>query len=669
MLEFDASFFEDEVRDGFYVNGWMKRVWATQLEILADLDELCTKHGIRYMADWGTMLGAVRHGGFIPWDDDMDIAMPREDYELFLKVAPEMGGSYRMFDMRYNEEYIDLFGRLVNNGGICMERSHLEKYHQSPFALGIDIFPYDYIYRDEEKEKDRLARFRTIRRVINDIMAGNKTGKQVQIMLRQVESITGRKLTYSTGIIRDLYLCLDAIDRECPASEGDYVVDYNYYTRHTDRYRMPADVFDHLIGMQYENIRVPVPCEYEKILEVEFGDFMRVEQASSDHNYPYYKSQFEVLRKHRPSFYPPYEFVSEDLRIADEPVRLEDVTGDVLFLPYKASLWDKMEPAWRMVRDNPECNAYVVPIPYYEKTWNGSEGQLHYEREDFPEEAGALPLDAYDLKEKRPAAIVYQNGRDDFGDTISVHPVYYSDRLRNSTDRLILIPDLTPDVPDPKNKKALGNMKYYVTMPGVLRADTVYVESAAMRQSYIRKIAEYCNTSEESLQNKVLVEPWSDADRKPKKYRSRERSLQYKMGAPEEWQDKLQKSDGTYKFTVLFEPNASSLASSGELMVDKIADVIDTFRRHKDDICLIMRPAPDFEFVISTLDETLQDRFLGIMEQTVGENWAIFDLTGDHPEIDEIADAYYGDITASVRKFAREGKPVMLQNPDVCDGA
>ena len=67
------NFLEGEIRNSFYVESMMKKVWAAQLEVLHEIDRICKKHNITYFADWGTLLGAVRHKGFIPWDDDMDI--------------------------------------------------------------------------------------------------------------------------------------------------------------------------------------------------------------------------------------------------------------------------------------------------------------------------------------------------------------------------------------------------------------------------------------------------------------------------------------------------------------------------------------------------------------------------------------------------------------------
>ena len=76
-----------EYREGFYVEPMMKCAWAAQIKLAELIDEMCRAEGIRYFADWGTLLGAVRHKGFIPWDDDMDLCMLRKDYNHFLKVA------------------------------------------------------------------------------------------------------------------------------------------------------------------------------------------------------------------------------------------------------------------------------------------------------------------------------------------------------------------------------------------------------------------------------------------------------------------------------------------------------------------------------------------------------------------------------------------------------
>lgn len=83
-MEFPIDFFLDEVREGF-IPAMMKRAWAAELEILVEIDRICEKYKLRYFIDYGNLLGAIRHKGFIPWDDDIDIMMLRKDYEIFAK--------------------------------------------------------------------------------------------------------------------------------------------------------------------------------------------------------------------------------------------------------------------------------------------------------------------------------------------------------------------------------------------------------------------------------------------------------------------------------------------------------------------------------------------------------------------------------------------------------
>ena len=84
MLTFSADFFKAEERCNFLIDTTMKTVWAAELEVLCEIAVVCEKYSIPWYMAYGSLLGAVRHEGFIPWDDDIDIAMPRQDYEVFV---------------------------------------------------------------------------------------------------------------------------------------------------------------------------------------------------------------------------------------------------------------------------------------------------------------------------------------------------------------------------------------------------------------------------------------------------------------------------------------------------------------------------------------------------------------------------------------------------------
>ena len=114
MLTFDDSYFLGETRDGFYIEPMMKCAWAAQLEVMCVIKQICEKNDIPYFAYYGTLLGTIRHKGFIPWDDDMDICMLRKDYQRFLEVAPrELTGEYHINSPYTQDEYTYVFSRIL----------------------------------------------------------------------------------------------------------------------------------------------------------------------------------------------------------------------------------------------------------------------------------------------------------------------------------------------------------------------------------------------------------------------------------------------------------------------------------------------------------------------------------------------------------------------------
>ena len=493
MLSFPQEYFEDEVRNGFYISSIVKRVWAAQLEMLNDLDKLCNDLGIRYIVDWGTLLGAVRHHGYIPWDDDMDIGMPREDYERFKTVTDKMGWHYHLLDHHTEPDHIEVFSRLVNHTGICMESAHLEKYHGCPFVVGIDIFPYDYVYSDESKESYRL--------------------KKADELARRY---TAAKNEHKRGL-NDLIRRFDELACECPKEESGGITFYFNFVRRKGAYVHKEDFFNDLERMNFENIQVNVPKAYDDVLRAKYGDYTVVKRAKGMHDYPYITDQLNILRAHRPSFCPIYKYTPSDLwnpaeggNSADE-AQNDSARRTIVFLPYKASCWESMRPVWEKAMSDPENDVYVTPLPYYHKTWDGQPADMCYEKDMFPSEINPLPLDAYPIFTQKADIIYFQEPSDDHNPGLSVPPIYYSDRLRACCRKLILIPALSPDAPGESDVLGMQTMDNYVTMPGVLRSDIVYVDSEEMCEAYVRKLTEFAGTGNKKdlaiIDDKIMIRP------------------------------------------------------------------------------------------------------------------------------------------------------------------
>ena len=140
----------------------MKQV---ELNILKDVAEFCDKHSLRYYLCGGTLLGAIRHKGFIPWDDDMDIAMPREDYEKFLQTYNQKDRVYRVSAIENNPNWHMPFARVEDLKTVLYEKNLKEKYRKC--HLFVDVFPLDGIPDNHNEERQFMFKQKILGIIIN----------------------------------------------------------------------------------------------------------------------------------------------------------------------------------------------------------------------------------------------------------------------------------------------------------------------------------------------------------------------------------------------------------------------------------------------------------------------------------------------------------------------
>ena len=291
------SFFEDEVREGFYITNMMKRYWAAQLQVLARIDEVCKKHGLKWFADCGTLLGAVRHRGYIPWDDDLDICMLRHDYEVFFKVAvDELPKGYRVLTIHTENEYGELFGRVVNSGSIKFSPEHLKANFGCPYTVGIDIFPLDGLAKDEETEEKRRIRLKNVLDAMEMVKAGRMDEAECKSLLSDIERTEHAILHRRGNIIYELLLTADGLCRMYPSDGADALAAMPFWAKNHD-HKYPAWLYSDRIYMPFEDISMPVPLGYNRALQIEYGDYMKTVKGGGAHDYPVYKTQEHILKE------------------------------------------------------------------------------------------------------------------------------------------------------------------------------------------------------------------------------------------------------------------------------------------------------------------------------------------------------------------------------------
>ena len=295
---FEDDFFKTEEIDGYEVPSMMKHAWAAQIELLEDIKKVCKKHDIRFFADYGTLLGTIRHKGYIPWDDDLDIGMLRSDVKRFIEVArDELPPNCRVLNRHTEPAYKDIMTRVVNSDHASLEPDHMEKYHGCPFVVGVDIFPYDYVPRDREE----LSTVVTILKAMGEVMKilwGTVDDSVKADAARQVEVLCGVNLDWSKPIdtqVMDLYENLISMYTE---EESDRIGIYtSMVSTGSIDYCFDKEWFSETIEMPFENTTIPVPVGYDSFLRKRFGDYM-IPRISFAHDYPFYKGQIAEINKY-----------------------------------------------------------------------------------------------------------------------------------------------------------------------------------------------------------------------------------------------------------------------------------------------------------------------------------------------------------------------------------
>ena len=428
MLDFDLSYFEEETRDGFTIPAFMKHAWAAQLEMLDKIDRICNEHDIPYFADWGTLLGAVRHKGYIPWDDDIDICMRREDLERFTEVISDYQGIEILTGLN-NPDHGFHANRVLNTTLFNAERDFYKEYHGFPFPAGIDIFTLDYVPRDKglEEEMVEVVKICTTAYHLREWLDENSpTDKEyVQKFAEYKTAIdlleTACNMTFSEEYPTkyEFVVLAEEVSGFYSDEDADFLTTIACLGSGMDYY-IPKDAYSSSVRLPFENITIPVPLDYDFILRKKYGDdYMTPRKAESGHEYPFYNkfikkvfdedkfggfdNTFEYVQNTTSRYYIRYRTMSSKatLNISEDELRDEVIGNRTVTERFKRKLAAQCELIEEFKRLCSVLNIHYYAINdtlRYAVDSNAIEdvdNNLHFavRREDYSTLMSSLPLE------------------------------------------------------------------------------------------------------------------------------------------------------------------------------------------------------------------------------------------------------------------------------------
>ncbi len=265
----------------------LNEIQSASLSVLDKLVEIINQLNLHYSLAWGTLLGAVRHQGFIPWDDDIDIMMPRPDYEKLLDFCIKNQDEilpYNLINIRSNDNYVYVLSRF-SDSRYTVDYTNVRNYGLGVF---VDIYPIDGLGTNYEKAK-YYNRRNALKKRLAKLLEPDK-------FLKSPNGIFKTILKYPSYIIAKLIgrqRLLKSVDNSCSSvsySESSFVGIPTVEIE--DKYIMPKDWFDSYEFLLFETNKYSVISKYKEFLKQRYGDYMKLppeNERIAHHYYSVYK--------------------------------------------------------------------------------------------------------------------------------------------------------------------------------------------------------------------------------------------------------------------------------------------------------------------------------------------------------------------------------------------
>lgn len=249
------------------------------LSILIKIDELCRKNDIDYYLFAGTLIGAVRHKGFIPWDDDIDIAVPRNDYIRLIQIVNDADVGLHFIYEGNAHDYIYPFGKIYDTSTLIIEHDYRKVDN---LGIYVDVFPLDEQGQTEEEARKVIQRARVL-----NLLLMESNLKQYHRFSKSILMELPKLMMYPYAKIRGTKHWLKAIDANAQKYNGQNTkfygctIDPNYHTF------FQKEWFDKSVDIEFEGRLFSAPAGYDAVLKTNYGDYMRLppeEKRVSHHN-------------------------------------------------------------------------------------------------------------------------------------------------------------------------------------------------------------------------------------------------------------------------------------------------------------------------------------------------------------------------------------------------
>ncbi|MEE3466909.1 MAG: LicD family protein [Eubacterium sp.] len=681
------------------------------------LDELCQRLGISCTVMFGTLMGAIRHGGYIPWDDDIDCEILRTEYRK-LKEYEENGQLPEDYHIRdYEKSGNDnLVRKWMDSPDSVRDAEKWESSFGFPFANNVDIFLTDYLPRDPKEEQyyqDVVDVISQVKLVTDDIIEHQRRGIPLEESAEKLDAVDREEYAYNldllqrvlkiqfdlrgqTSLIGQLWKVMEDFCEKQDRGRCDRIVSLPYYMKDKKK-AFPREFYEDTVEMPFEFGTVRVPIGYDGILRRYYRNYGVPIIQLSTHAYPFYTQLEKDMRerfgsellRYRPNW-DEVEGMQEQIRIKRDQYRRnrdenrsDDRKREVVFLVDRAVNWCAYHALWEQERNREDTDVVVITVPYFWCKFNGQFDTEHMiiETEGFPDEVTLTAFDSYDFEERHPDAIYFLNPYDDYSYAMSVHPFFYSSNIVQYTDELVFVtPFLLRPIP-PKDMRSRYTLGIYLHNPGMVYADRVLVQSAAIREVWIELLKKLDPDGVINWESKIeaVTLPIAEYEVRKRVLISPERSprdtwdengecvmptfFDVVHEVPEDWlnlvldENKRKRRIAVVHFSagVLFEHGAGSL--------DKARTFFDI--AEEAGFTIWWFSDRNMRRILRKNNQEAWREYQRFSDEFRGAGRVIWDDSGNEVRAADIGDVFFGDVSTLMSAFRTRKKPVLWETPDV----